>query len=417
MKILFVSLFLPQEKAYHAGGRYVFEVIKNLSKKHDIYLATRLEEGEFPCLESLRPFCKEIYPYPYRTKSRRGFFDIAGLAFNYLGFSRFADGLARRGDFDLVQVEWVEAAIMIRKRKTPMVLDAHDVITKPAERAALKKRGLGRLFGMLRYFTVKTVERLIVKKFDMVFALSEYDRRYLLQIQPGLSTLTVPIPAGLDMTGRTVEREKNTILFLASYKYRRVNVDAALFFYREIFPLIRKSIPAAKFIIAGYGPPEELTSITEKDPGVFVPGFVDDIEECYKTASVFIAPILVGGGIIVKVLDALAAGTPVVTTTYGNEGIGAVPGRDILIADDPEQFEDAVVRVLNDRELAARLSLNGQEFVRQYFTLEASINKIEAAYQELVNNSNWGPGNRDRGTGTGEQGPGNRGSGNKDHEG
>ena len=142
MKILFVSLFLPQEKAYHAGGRYVFEVIKNLSKKHDIFLATRLEEGELPLLGSLKSICKEIYPYSYRTKSRRGFFDIAGLVFNYIGFSHYADGLARRGDFDLVQVEWVEAAIMMRKRKTPMVLDAHDVITKPAERNALKKRGM-----------------------------------------------------------------------------------------------------------------------------------------------------------------------------------------------------------------------------------------------------------------------------------
>jgi hypothetical protein len=135
MKILFVSLFLPQEKAYHAGGRYVYEVIKNLSGKHEIHLATRLEEGEFPLLETLRPVCKEIYPYPYRTKSERGLFDIIRLALNYMGFSRYADRIAARGGFDLIQVEWVEAAMMMRKRETPMVLDAHDVITKPAERA------------------------------------------------------------------------------------------------------------------------------------------------------------------------------------------------------------------------------------------------------------------------------------------
>ena len=117
---------------------------------------------------------------------------------------------------------------------------------------------------------------------------------------------------------------------------------------------------------------------------VSVPGFVDDLDECYKRANVFVAPILVGGGIIVKILDAMAAGTPVVTTTYGNEGIGAVPGRDILIADDPESFADAVVRVLSDRGLEERLSLNGREFVRKHFTFEAAMKKLEAAYEKIV---------------------------------
>ncbi len=115
-----------------------------------------------------------------------------------------------------------------------------------------------------------------------------------------------------------------------------------------------------------------------------VPGFVDDLDECYKKASVFVAPILVGGGIIVKILDSMAAGTPVVTTTYGNEGIGAVPERDILIADDPARFADAVVRVLSDRELADSLSRNGREFVRKNFTLEAAMKKLEATYEQIV---------------------------------
>jgi len=88
--------------------------------------------------------------------------------------------------------------------------------------------------------------------------------------------------------------------------------------------------------------------------------------------------------VIVKVLDALAAGTPVVTTTYGNEGVGAIPERDLLIADDPESFADAVIRVLSDQELAARLSRNGQEFVRQNFTLEAAIKEWEATCREIV---------------------------------
>jgi glycosyltransferase involved in cell wall biosynthesis len=384
MKILFVSLFLPQKMAYHAGGRYVYEVIERLSKRHEIHLATRLEEDERPGLESLRSFCKEVYPYIYRSPEKRGLIANARLVLNYIGFSRFADRLARENRFDVVHVEWVETALMMKKRETPMVLDAQDVITKPAERLMKSSRGVMRGLFSLRYLFIKALEARVVRKFGMVFTLSAFDRDYLLNMNPGLNVRVVPIPAGLDISAGTYEKAKDTILFLASYKYRKVNVDAALYFYGSVFPLVRKTIPGAKFIIAGYGPPETLTSIAEKDPSVSVPGFVADIDAWYKKAAVFVAPILVGGGIIVKVLDAMAAGTPVVTTSYGNEGIGAVPGRDLLVADDAVSFAENVIRVLSDKAYAASLAGNGREFVRKNFTLEEAMSRIESAYEKLV---------------------------------
>ncbi|MCL5023592.1 MAG: glycosyltransferase family 4 protein [Nitrospirae bacterium] len=386
MKLLFVSLFLPGEKATHAGGRYVYEIIKNLSRRHEIHLASRVEECEIPALEGLRPYCRKVYPYSYRTKdeSERGLPDLIRLGLNYIGFSRYAAKLARSGRFDMVQVEWVESALMIGKGRTPMILDAHDVITKPAERTIGRVRGIERFLALLRYRVTRAVERRIMKRFDMVFTLSEYDRDYLLGIDAGLRVKTVPVPAGMDLAGRNVAKEADTILFLASYKYRKANVDAALYFYREVFPLVRKTRPGARFIIAGYGPPVDLTSLPGKDPMVTVTGFVENTEEWYKKASVFVAPVLVGGGIIVKVLDAMAAGAPVVTTPYGNEGIGAVPGRDLLVADGAEAFAAAVLGVLGDRELAENLSQGGRAFVNRHFSLAATMNQIESAYEELL---------------------------------
>ncbi|MEJ2696152.1 MAG: glycosyltransferase family 4 protein [Candidatus Sulfobium sp.] len=384
MKILFVSLFFPRENSFHAGGRYVFEVIRELSARHEIYLATRLEESEIPLLSGLHPFCKDIYPYIYRTREKRGALDVLRLLLNYAGFSRFARKLSGNGDFDIVQVEWTEAGVMMKKMKTPMVLDAHDVITKPAERRAGNLRGIRRSAHFLAYILIRNMERRIVKKFDMVFTLSDFDRKYLAGLQPGLRIRTVPVPAGLDITEKKFKKDRNTILFLASYKYRRVNVEAALYFYRSVFPLVRKEVPDAKFIAAGYGPPEELTALREKDPNVEVPGFVEDIDECYKKAAVFVAPILVGGGIIVKILDAMAAGTPVVTTSYGNEGIGAVPGRDLLVADGHEAFAAAVSRLLMDAEFAAEIGANGRAFVRRNYSRQTVISEIESAYEELA---------------------------------
>jgi glycosyltransferase involved in cell wall biosynthesis len=325
LKILFVSLFLPREKSYHAGGRVVFEILKELSRRHSISLATRVEEGESGSLESLRPFCREIFPYPYKAGRTRNLLRDILVLCNYIGFSRFADKIASRGNFDIVQVEWVEAGLLMRRGKTPMILDAHDVITKPAERSLRQCKGIGRLVAGLTYVLVRAAERRIAGRSDLVISRSPYDKEYLLSLRPGLKVEIVPHPAGLDITDRTFPRRKHEILFLASFRYRKVNVDAALFFYHEVFPRIRNEVPDARFVIAGYGPPEELTSIPGRDPHVAVTGFVDDLDACYKQAEVFVAPILTGGGIIVKILDAMAAGTPVVTTTYGNEGIGPFP--------------------------------------------------------------------------------------------
>jgi glycosyltransferase involved in cell wall biosynthesis len=384
MKILFVSLFLPMKKSYHAGGRHVYEIIRKLSATHEISLVTRVDQSELPLLDSLRPICREIFPYTYRTKEKRGLLDNLKLVCNYIGFSRFADRTALKGDYAMIQVEWVEAALLIKRRRIPMVLDAHDVITKPAERAMKRSRGRGSLSARLKYALVSFAERRIMRRFDRIFTLSEFDRNYLLGISPDLKVKTVPVPAGLDITDRTFVRKRNTILFLASYKYRKTNVDAALFFYDSVFPLVKKRVPEAKFIIAGYGPPEELTSLQEKDGSVSVPGFVDSLDECYKRATVFVAPILVGGGIIVKILDSMAAGTPVVTTSYGNEGVGAVPGRDLLVADEPEAFAGEVIKVLEDPDLAGRIGASGRDFVRRNYSVETVIGRIESCYSEVT---------------------------------
>lgn len=384
MKILIVSLFLPMQKAKHAGGRYVFELIRNLSQRHDVYLATRLEEREVSELEHLKPFCSGIYSRTYPSKEKRNIFDLIRLIINYISFSLYADRLVKEGRFDLLQAEWTEAALLMRKRDIPMVLDAHDVITKPAERMVKSSKGVRRLMHALKYMLVKRLELGIARRFDCIFTRSEYDRQYLLSMDGTLNVEIIPHPAGLDITGHTYTRGRDTILFLASYKYRKVNVDAALYFYHSVFPLVRREIPDTTFIIAGYGPPNELLVLQENDPSVIVTGFVDDIDKCYKEAAVFVAPILVGGGIIVKILDAMAAGAPVVTTPYGNEGIGAVDGHDMLIADTPKIFALSVIRLLNDPSYANNIAENGQEFVRRNYSMPSIMHKIESAYSELM---------------------------------
>ncbi|HEY5974721.1 MAG TPA: glycosyltransferase family 4 protein, partial [Geobacteraceae bacterium] len=152
---------------------------------------------------------------------------------------------------------------------------------------------------------------------------------------------------------------------------------------RQVFPLVRRDLPTARFIIAGYGPPPELLALAA-DPQVTVTGYVEDLDRCHKEAAVFVAPILTGGGIIVKLLDALAAGTPTVSSSFGNEGVGAVAGRDLLVADEPAAFAAAVVRLLDDQEYAARLGASGQAFVRQQYGREAVMARLDEVIAGVV---------------------------------
>jgi polysaccharide biosynthesis protein PslH len=384
MKILLVSLFLPQEKAYHAGGRYVFELLRRLSARHEIHLATRFEEGELAGVSELEPYCARIHPFSYPHLANRGPAGLLRLAANYLAFSRFAHRLIRQGDYDLVQVEWVETAILIGRGATPMVLDAHDVISKPAERDFRRSTGVRRPLQWAKYQLVKSLEQLVMARFDRIFTLSEFDRRYLLDLSPTLPVVTIPIPAGLDLKAASHPRVAGRLLFLASYKYRPKNVEGALWFHQQVLPLVRREFPDVEFVIAGFGPPPQLVQLAEADRLTRVTGFVEDTDQLYKSAAVFVAPILTGGGIIVKVLDALAAGTPVVTTSFGNEGIAARPGEELLVADDPRAFAAAVVSLLRDEAGAARISAQGAAFVARNFSLEAVLERIEDAYGELA---------------------------------
>lgn len=383
MRILLISLFFPHPKAPHAGGRYVYELLRHLSEKHEVDLATRYEVSEEARLEDIRPLCRTLHPFPYRTVAKRSLFDKLALIANYVSFSCYADELIAHGDYELVQVEWVEAAIFIKRRGTPLILDAHDVMAKPFARAAAQKAGVAGIIAGLVAAVVKTVELQIMRRFNRIITLSDFDRDYLHTIWSPAPVVSIPIPAGLDITAKEYNRRPGTILFLASYKYRPVNVAAALWFYREVFPLVKVRVPDTCFVIAGYGPPEELLNLAA-DPNVRVTGFVDDLDRCHKEAAVFVAPILTGGGIIVKLLDALAAGTPTVATTFGNEGVGALAGRDLLVADDPAEFATAVVSLLQDRAYAEQLGKSGQEFVQANYGREAIMARLDAVHAELA---------------------------------
>ena len=165
--------------------------------------------------------------------------------------------------------------------------------------------------------------------------------------------------------------------------HRDANVDAVRWFHDEILPRVRAEVGEVRFTIAGASPPAEIQRLTAS-PGVEVTGFVESLEPFYARATVFVAPLRIAGGIAGKTLDALAAGCPVVTTTIGNDGVGATPGQHLLVADAPGDFAAAVTRAASRPGAAASGSARARaRFAVEHYAPAVSAAALEREHQAL----------------------------------
>jgi glycosyltransferase involved in cell wall biosynthesis len=172
-----------------------------------------------------------------------------------------------------------------------------------------------------------------------------------------------------------------TVLFFGTFNYFP-NRDGVLFFLREVWPKLLASHPQARLKIVGADPPPEV--LAYKGPRVDVAGQVEDLRPHLAEAAVAIAPLLVGGGTRLKIVEAMAMAKPVVSTRLGAEGINATPDREILLADDPEAFAAAVGRILDDSELRARMGQAARALVEARFSWDAATEHLESLFYEVL---------------------------------
>jgi glycosyltransferase involved in cell wall biosynthesis len=175
--------------------------------------------------------------------------------------------------------------------------------------------------------------------------------------------------------------DRRDIVFLGGYKHKP-NIDAVVFFAREVLPLIRAVAPDVRFVIAGANPGPELRAL-ESDH-VVVTGMIDDLRDVFDRTRVFVCPLRFGAGTKGKVSTAMSYGLPVVSTTCGAEGMELVDGEDVLIADEPKTLAAACLRVYRDPALWARMSEAGQRLVREKHSLEMGREKLAEAIEAAL---------------------------------
>lgn len=220
----------------------------------------------------------------------------------------------------------------------------------------------------------------------VVGAMSEVDADVIARATPGVKT--VPAPNGVDVDyfrpDESVIRDERTAVFMGDYKYFP-NTDAMLHFAQEILPLIRAKRPDFRLTVLGKEPPPALAALGD-DPAlpITVTGLVDDTRPYLHRSAVFVCPLRSGSGTRFKLLEALACGCPVVSTTIGAEGLGAVDGEHMLLRDTPQAFAEAVLALLDDPAWAAQLAAQGRAWAIVQHSWARSAALLRQAYELLI---------------------------------
>ena len=269
--------------------------------------------------------------------------------------------------FDVVVCDFLDAAVNFPDKLTiPTVLFQHNVESEIWRRHAENGSGWAKkaAYG-LEFSKMQKYERTIVHHFHHVVAVSENDRK-LMSAWTDPSRITA-VPTGVDLQKFRPNLAQTAalplVMFIGAMDWMP-NVDGAEYFCREVWPTILKKIPGARFRIVGRNPVARVQGLASDS--VEVTGVVPSVVDHLKEAAAVVVPLRVGGGTRLKIYEAMAMGRAVVATTIGAEGLDVSHGEDIILADDPAKFGDAVITLLADVALRRRLEQAAAESAARF---------------------------------------------------
>ncbi|RPJ66867.1 MAG: glycosyltransferase [Acidobacteria bacterium] len=403
MKILWLGsgLLLPLDK----GGKLrSWHLLRHLAARHEVTFLCFADPAAAPSdVDGMRQVCRTVETVP-RTPVAKGtarfYLDAARYLADSLPYAvaayrsrayreRVASLLAGRR-FDALVCDFLVPAVnMPADTGCPSLLFTHNVeaeiwrrhaeTAEPAWKQVLLRSQWRR---MLRF------EGETVARFDSVLAVSEADRDTLAALYPRqLRGPVHVIPTGVDVeyfrSALGLQRDPVRLVFTGSMDWLP-NEDGVLYFCREILPRIRQSVPDVRLSIVGRQPTPAVQRLAEEDRSIDVTGRVEDIRPHVGRARVAVVPLRVGGGTRLKIYEAMAMGTPVVSTTIGAEGLPLSPGRDLALADHPESFAAAVVRLVRNDQAWTAMADAALHLVTERYDWSAVAGALEHAIQATV---------------------------------
>jgi GT2 family glycosyltransferase len=391
LRVLFVSPY-PINPPTHGGAVFMSQTLAELARLTETHVAGMLD---WPWQEAdnrkLAEFCASSEWIARPLGRTRGSASLAPHAVREFRDADF-EWLIHRQLFlrriDVLQLEYTPLAQYGGAfRRIPTALFEHDVSFQSIA------RGFGHLMSAtdeikarMEYLRMLRYELRALPKFDQVQVCTEVNRRYLLGFLPRMADRLRPgLRAGID-THRyflpAAPREPDTLLFVGSFRHdpNRAAVD---WFVHQVLPLVLARRPDARVILVGSDPPPAHT-YADYSANLEMLGCVDDVRDPMSRHAVFICPILSGSGVRVKLLEAFAAGIPVVSTTIGAEGLAATDGQYCHLADDPAGFADRVVAVLEDPIAGAAMAARARAMVEAQWDMAAITARLVEEYRKLV---------------------------------
>lgn len=397
MKLLVVLPSLPyppRSGAAHRNGMFLMPLAR--AHRTTLVVPGPGEGAHHPAYAA----CEAIVTVPAARHSwtsravglARGRADLAQRTVGAPALAALDDLLARRS-FDVALVEGLEMAQCLRRivgsRGRPAVVyDAHNVEWLIQARAAAHDRHMVSRWGVAVYSALqasrlRTLERDVCLGADRVTCVSRVDAARLHDLSPDINPVVLPSSVAVDgEPSPGPHAHPPTVVFVGGFDYRP-NADAARWLAGTIFPRVRADVPDATLLLVGRHPPADLLARHGRD-GLLVTGEVEDARAIVSRATVSVAPIRVGSGTRIKILEALACARPVVSTSLGVEGLDLEPGRDVEIADDTPAFAQVVAALLRNPARAEVLGRRGREALLKLPSPEAvgrrMLEVIEDAY-------------------------------------
>ncbi|HET90333.1 MAG TPA: glycosyltransferase [Chloroflexi bacterium] len=403
MKILFLTPQLPYPPRQGAALRN-WGFISQLAGRHEVAVLSFLVSGQVESGEDGMPVAVRIETVSLPTRSLgerlRDLFvtrqpDMALRLASERYARRLADWLAQES-FDVVHVGGIEMSpyldVLEATHPRPGILfddlNCEYLLQRRAFSTDLRSpsRWMGAAYSWVQYRRLRRYEAQVCRRADRVVAVSDADAAILRDLEPGIAVSVVP--NGVDTQVYRPQSQsaprllpESSLVFTGTMDFRP-NVDAMLWFVRHVWPLIQAQVPDVHLFIVGQRPHRRLAGLRD-DPALTLTGWVEDTRPYIGAAAVYVAPLRIGGGTRLKLLEALAMAKPVVATPLGAEGYPVVHGRELMLADTPADFAAAVVDLLRCPERRTALGLRGRAFVEQHYDWRAIVPRLEEVYASL----------------------------------
>jgi polysaccharide biosynthesis protein PslH len=383
----------------------VHGLMTQLARCHDL-TAVMLVHDEFDaeeCRRAMQAYCREVVLVPnpnVRQGLAKRLLQLQSLAstrsFERLevtvpAMQRALNRVLRAKRFDVVNLESAFLGDSDLRQAPPgerppvLVVDSHDIEYDLARQYARAGSSVcRRIYAGANWRKLRREELGTYRDADGVYLCSAADERRLLDQVPGARTAVIPNAADVEYyQPRPTDPppDGRTVVFFGLLSFFP-NVDGVIHFVRDIWPRITKALPEARCKIIGSRPPPSLLALA--GPRVELTGFVSDLRPHLAAAAAVVVPLRLGGGTRLKIVESMAMGKAIVSTTLGAEGIEAVPGRDLLVEDEPGAFADAVNRLLAEPDLAARIGKSARQLAVERYAWSGAARALESFYRQIL---------------------------------